>query len=644
MEKLTYRADIDGLRAIAVVAVILYHFGFEAFGGGYVGVDVFFVISGFLITRMIRAQVAAGTFSFSNFYVRRARRLFPALFATIVATLGAAYLLFSPQHLERFGGSILHALFAAANFYFWGESGYFDADAAVKPLLHTWSLGVEEQFYLLWPALLVLLLRRSSRSALVFIAAAGTLSLLLAERWLGSDEAAAFFLLPPRVMELALGAAMVWITDREPRNKLLLEPLVWAGLALIALSVLSYSETTPFPGLTSLVPCVGTALLIYGGRARYSGRILSNRPAVGIGLISYSLYLVHWPLLVFYRYYKLDEPSRLESWVLIAISFAAAALMYRFIENPIRRGIRKERRLSAPVFGLACLALTLIVAAPAAAAWLGGGWAWRLPAEVREAARDLPEKRQSSWQYVEGKAASRDFDPTLTNVLITGDSHAKDFFNAVHLNEHRFEGLEFRHLALRDQCYYLLGDGPPTRDLRRREQAECVEQVRLFESSPLVDAAEYVVVSTRWNALSFGNADAFHRFLEGRGPRLVLLGRTAEFGNVPDLVVRFGRLHGVERFVASRRRTRFDRLNAKLELKARELGVLYLDKLAFLCTRDRTSCDVLDENGDLLFLDYGHWSVEGARHFGGKMAEMGFLADLRPRTGAAGPAAASPPG
>ena len=454
-QQLSYRADVDGLRAIAVVCVILFHFGIEAFKGGFVGVDVFFVISGFLITRMIRAQFAAGRFSFSNFYVRRARRLFPALFATIVASFGAAYLLFSPQHLERFGGSVLHALFAAGNFYFWSESGYFDAEAAMKPLLHTWSLAVEEQFYLVWPALLVLLLRRSSRLVLPFILSAGVLSLYLGERWLGTDEAAAFYLLPARVAELAMGAAMVWLVERQPRSKLLLEPMVWTGMALIAYSVFSYDEATAFPGLSALLPCVGTALLIYSGEARYSGWILRQRLVVGVGLISYSLYLIHWPLLVFYRYYKFDELTRFETVALVVVSFVAAALMYRFIENPIRHGIRKEKHLTPARFGLACVALTLIVALPAAHAWRRGGWGWRLPSEIRTTAENLEEKRLLTWQYVEG-VASRAFDTGRANVLVTGDSHAKDLFNALYLNAERFAGFEFRHLSLDDDCLYLL--------------------------------------------------------------------------------------------------------------------------------------------------------------------------------------------
>jgi peptidoglycan/LPS O-acetylase OafA/YrhL len=372
-DPLRYRADIDGLRAIAVVVVILFHLGFERFSGGYVGVDVFFVISGFLITRMIRAQLGAESFSFSGFYVRRARRLFPALLVTVVASFVAACVLLAPQHLERVGGSTVSALFAVSNFYFWQESGYFDAEATLKPLLHTWSLGVEEQFYLLWPALLVALLRCSSRAVLGFLGLASVASLALGEYWLVSDPAAAFYLLPARVVELALGAAMVWLVDHTPRQRLLLEPLVWIGLSLILYATFDYDETTDFPGLSSLVPCIGAALLVYAGEARYSGWILRSRLAVGIGLISYPLYLIHWPLLVFTRYAKAEALDDFDRLAVAGFSLLGAAAIYRFVENPIRHAIRRERHLSAGVFGLACLGLAAFAALPAALAWLQGG-------------------------------------------------------------------------------------------------------------------------------------------------------------------------------------------------------------------------------------------------------------------------------
>jgi peptidoglycan/LPS O-acetylase OafA/YrhL len=208
-----YRSDIDGLRAIAVLSVIFYHFGVKTFSGGFVGVDVFFVISGFLITRLIMDAAGNGTFTFGSFYLRRARRLLPAMLFTIFVSFVLGAVLFTPTHFERLGGSALHGLLSISNFFFWNESGYFDADSAVKPLLHLWSLSVEEQFYFIWPLSVVLLLKIPfSRIVMpVIFVLLGVASWAFTEWCLDVDPSAAFFLLPSRIVEFCLGAIMVWV-------------------------------------------------------------------------------------------------------------------------------------------------------------------------------------------------------------------------------------------------------------------------------------------------------------------------------------------------------------------------------------------------------------------------------------------------
>jgi hypothetical protein len=305
-----------------------------------------------------------------------------------------------------------------------------------------------------------------------------------------------------------------------------------------------------------------------------------------------------------------------------------AAAIYRFVENPIRHAIRRERHLSAGVFGLACLGLAAFAALPAALAWLQGGWVWRLPTEIQDAARDTDLKRFRSLQYVEAEFAQQAFDPTQTNVLVVGDSHAVDFYNALHLNTERFPGFEFRYLSLDDKCFYRFDPAARNDERKRATHDECTRVAEAFRSSALVDTADYVVVSSRWKPQSLQYLDAFHRHLIRRGPELVLLGRSAEFDNVPDLVVRFGRLRGIERYVASHRRTGPDDLNRRIEEKAGQLSVRYRDKLAFLCSSDRATCDVFDREGNLLYYDDSHWTVAGARHFGARMAASGFLGDL----------------
>lgn len=242
-----YRPDIDGLRAIAILTVLLFHLGVSAFSGGYIGVDVFFVISGYLITKLIRDEVSATEkFSFSNFYIRRVRRLFPSLVFTLCLTLVAAAFLFSAQFFERFGASLLHALFSLSNFYFWKNSDYFAPAAELEPLLHTWSLSVEEQFYLLWPITLVLLLKKSSgvRFGILLIIFAMSLALT---RYYIHQTSMIFYLLPFRVFEFIIGALMVWIVEGKSSRNWIDECMTAIGLILIFFAATTYTSSEPFP-------------------------------------------------------------------------------------------------------------------------------------------------------------------------------------------------------------------------------------------------------------------------------------------------------------------------------------------------------------------------------------------------------------
>ncbi|RMH84867.1 acyltransferase [Pseudomonas sp. AOB-7] len=426
-----YRPDIDGIRAIAVMSVLLFHAGFASFSGGYVGVDVFFVISGFLITRLIKDEIEEGRFSFGEFYARRARRLFPALFVTVAATFLLAVLMFSPEHMRRFAGELIYAVTSLSNFYFWGESGYFDADAHFKPLLHTWSLSVEEQFYLFWPLLLVFLLTRlRGLSAALAILALGGISFALNLLFQGGGDvfkgvsstlarafadggATIYFLTPFRIFEFAIGAVLVWLMGLRPRSNWPLELLLLVGLVLAIAPVFLYDETLLFPSYYALAPCLGAALLIYAGEARYLGRILRNPLSVRIGLISYSLYLVHWPVYVFYRYYVYGELTTVEKYGVLLTSFALALVLYHFVEQRYRKPKQRARKGSRVAFGLSCVLLALFLIVPAAMAWFGDGWAWRAeryvvqPNEIR----------------CESPSLCKLQDGSRGRVLLVGDSH-----------------------------------------------------------------------------------------------------------------------------------------------------------------------------------------------------------------------------
>ena len=378
MEKFRYRADIDGLRAIAVLSVLSFHFGIDSFSGGFVGVDIFFVISGFLITRLIKEQILAGSFSLSEFYLRRARRLFPALFFTLTMCFAGAYRFFFAEHFERFGGALLYALLSISNVYFWNEQGYFDTESIFKPLLHTWSLGVEEQFYLIWPTLLLIFFAvRIKFFVLIGIGLVGVLSLYAAQFYLANDASAVFFLTPFRMIEFACGAVTVWLVDIKTNHWVLLEILLFSGLLLIGYAIFSFDAHTVFPGINALIPCVGTVLVIYAGQARFAGKLLSNPLAVGIGLISYSVYLIHWPIYVFYQYPVSHPLDTIEILALFVATLFLATLQFLYIETPFRHLKFAKDQFNASTFGIGCALLALAMTLPAAHVWKHDGWPWR---------------------------------------------------------------------------------------------------------------------------------------------------------------------------------------------------------------------------------------------------------------------------
>lgn len=344
----SYRPDVDGLRALAVLPVLLFHAGLGC-RGGFVGVDVFFVISGYVISSLILREISAGSFSMLQFWERRIRRIMPALTFMVVAVLVAAWLFSLPEDFLRIGKSVLAQALMGANFYFWKDGNYFDLGADTKPLLHTWSLAVEEQFYLLFPLLLTYLVRARPGSWQRWLGGItlGSVVLCVALSYSSHNQRAAFYLLPARAWELLLGVLLAVYRGRFPAGRLVRETAGVLGLALIGLAVLGYDETTRFPGVAALVPCLGAGLVIASSDARLSlaGRLLSWRPFVFIGLVSYPLYLWHWPLLVFAKYLSAYELTTVARVGLLLASFVLAVISWKCIETPFRqRRWLSERR------------------------------------------------------------------------------------------------------------------------------------------------------------------------------------------------------------------------------------------------------------------------------------------------------------
>lgn len=382
---LTYRPDVDGLRAVAVLGVVFYHAGL-GFPGGYIGVDVFFVISGFLITSLILKDLRQGTFSLLDFWERRARRILPALTVVVAAILVAGWFLLLPSVYEVLGKQVIALVALSSNIKFWKETGYFAAAAEEKPLLHTWSLSLEEQFYLIIPLLLLLLYRFRKPSWVAPVLVGGAIaSFLLAIYGSHRAPAATFFLLPMRAWELGVGSLLAFASPIG--SAALRTALAWLGLAGILVPCVLYTPGIRFPGLTALPPVAGAALLIWSGmqgssavRPSFPQRFLASRLMVWFGLISYSLYLWHWPLFAFTKYIRTSPAPISLRLALVAISVVLASISLRYIERPFRTRnlLRTQHQVfvagSAAVVALMLFSLIL---------WFFAGFPNRLPKEAQ---------------------------------------------------------------------------------------------------------------------------------------------------------------------------------------------------------------------------------------------------------------------
>ncbi len=341
-----YRRDIDGLRAIAIIPVILFHTGLNLFSGGFVGVDVFFVISGFLITSVILNDINNNSFTITNFYIRRVKRLFPALFTMIFFVLIFGYFYLASPHYQKLGSSAASAIFSVSNIYFWRNTGGYFANAIESmPLLHTWSLGVEEQYYIFYPILLIIIAKFFKKRFLPFLIAITIISFWINIYEIYKHPNATFYLFPPRAWELMIGGILAIGYPKKINNKVLNNLISLIGLSLILYSVFFFNSQTRFPGYYALIPCIGAFLIIYANTCdneNFVSKLLKNKILVWIGLISYSLYLWHWPFVSFTKYISFYiKNSEKYLWIYmslaILITFIFAQLSYKYIEQPIRR-------------------------------------------------------------------------------------------------------------------------------------------------------------------------------------------------------------------------------------------------------------------------------------------------------------------
>ena len=607
-----YRSEIDGLRALAVIPVIFFHAGFDFVSGGFIGVDVFFVISGYLITTIIHDEIRNNSFSLINFYERRVRRILPALFFICLVCIPFSWLWLLPGEYEDFSQSLVAVNLFSSNILFLRESGYFAPAAELKPLLHTWSLAVEEQFYLFFPLLLLLFRKFRDSSLLILIAVIALLSLGMSEYSARNYPVANFYLLPTRAWELGFGSLLAISAPYWKRSGSMAQILSFAGLGMVLYAFLFFDETVPIPSRFGLIPVVGTLLIIaYGTRETVVGRILGWKPFVGIGLISYSAYLWHHPLFAFARIRALEEPSSELYLILICCSILLAYLTYRFIETPFRnrqKYSRKSMFVGAITISGAFISFGFI-------GYFYDGFDHRFSSNQREILGFLRYDKNEAYRegtcfmlpdqhYSDFKDECFSSAHVENSIVIWGDSHAAALSYGLRLNFHNVTQLT-ASICTPLRGYNPIGN-PQCKDINNFV-LDKIEELR----------PEFLILQAKWvdspNKTENGLSETLSNtvlYVNSISPktRVVVVGGVPQWPpTLPKLLVKSGVELSEEAFVYSQDFKDIQSTDALLRDVVNQHNATFISLLDLFCMNEKCLSSVKQENSYEPFAwDYGH--------------------------------------
>ncbi len=629
-----HRKELDGLRALAILPVILFHAGFKVFSGGFVGVDVFFVISGYLITSAILVDTSAGTFNLARFYERRARRLLPALLLVLTVSIPLAWGSLLPADLKNFSLSLIAVTLFASNFLFWHWSGYFDSASELKPLLHTWSLGVEAQYYLLFPVFFLAVWKFGRRWTLVALILLALASLILAQ-WTSVDKPFfTFFLLPTRGFELLIGAcvslhlAQTPISEsQQPVNpshdraysiaKIRDETIPGLGVALVVLPIFIFDRQTPFPSIYTLVPTLGTAILIvYATQRVFVGRLLASPPFVGIGLVSYSAYLWHQPLFAFARQRSAERPEPVSLAMLSVVVMVIAYLSWRFVEKPFR----SEKIISSAKVWSCGLGGSLVLIVLGTLGFVSDGFPNRFASDDRSLASldTIQMSRYTDRLFL--AALDQPFDDSKRKkVLIVGDSFAKDLVNVIN-ETGMLSGLQVSTHFISSDCGNLYLHRSFTASIQSSRRTAC-ERTGWYEHDNLkrqLNEADEIWLSSAWSPWVAAMLPESTRNLRAEFNKPVLVFGSKNLGQVTarallnlPIKARFD----MANFIRS------DVVAVNHQMRSTFSPEEFIDVSALLCASELT-CRLFDPNGYLLSYDGAHLTPEGAKHLGAQLMKQ----------------------
>jgi len=603
---LKYRSDIDGLRALAIIPVVLFHAGVKIFSGGYIGVDIFFVISGYVIALGLLEDLKNGDFSFLKFYAKRIRRIFPALFTTIAVTSVFAWHFMLLSHLVAYSESVAAAATFTSNILFWNTTSYFAPDALTRPLLHTWTLSVEGQYYILIPMCMWFIWRHLKGRLALVLGVAIIASLALSIYVTVADPIANYLLLPTRAWELLIGAFLATCPLPPIKSLLLREAAGIVALLLITVPVFVFTPATAFPGVNALYPCLGSTLLIYlgGGPGSRANKLLQIKPLVWTGLISYSLYLVHWPIVAFTTYLTATAPTPVVSAQIIGASFALAYLSWRWVEQPFRT-------LSIKNFGPYILsggvATILVFSVGAGVVWHERGFPSRFTDFAEQVIPGHELWREGTCFLHRGpdKSLWKIENCTLTHgdshrALLWGDSFAAQYVPGIEANAAHLDATFIEYAAA--SCPPILFSYP---DANPRCLAFSQNALQIIKDNHI----DSVILSARWRRFKGNGLEQLGDTiaeLKKRGVSVTVLGQSPEFAD--DVQVLTYRKLGFQPDGSKRWELRFDPAFND-EVAAYAQGATFINPLTFLC--DKEGCPYF-KNNQYLFEDDQHLSQVGS--------------------------------
>lgn len=614
---MNYRPEIDGLRALAIIPVILFHAGFNGFNGGFVGVDVFFVISGYLITSIILQEHQSQSFSFINFYERRARRILPALFFMMFCTIPFAWFLMLPEEFKDYSQSLAAVPLFISNVVFWLQSGYFDGATELKPLLHTWSLAVEEQYYVVFPIIIAIFYRFGHTFLISLILLITVSSLLLADSSWQTNPTMNFYLLPTRAWEIMLGAltAFYLIKKDIPNLKKINQLASSLGLFLIIYSVIYFDKNTPFPSFYSIIPTLGTVLIIlFGTPNTLIGKVLTLPGIIKIGLLSYSAYLWHQPLFAFARIYTLEEPSHLTFILLIAISFILAYFSWRFIETPFRNKKRFTRKIIftfSIIFSLLFILLGHI---------FYHGIIQRYSQSTLQQFQLDGVKTEDYLQKESTKHNVKQFSTeNKRKVLMIGDSYAQDFFN-ISREASWFDKDEVVFIGIPVVCQVVLVKEDVSRFIQPKHQQYCIDNGGIKSALSLINNADIIFIANSWKKWAVERLPETIKNLHLRNQKLYIVGSKS----FPNLHHSYLHLTTEELLKIKKIAPEYlQKTNQQLELTLNENSIAFINLYHIICGNEY-NCPLFTPNGEIISHDSGHLTPPGAA-FIGKLIDNNWI-------------------